>query len=163
MKHSPVSYINNIDPITYSLIISLAVCYRARLQERDEFDLRIIDLFRHPLTPIDDYQIIHREVDRCQQLLLDEMTVGANIAKNTALKENVFMMFVCIELKIPLFVIGKPGSSKSLAKSIISNSMLGSRCPDGNILQNFKQVQTLSYQCRSAIYCRWNNWSIQEL
>ena len=141
------STINGIEPITYSLIISLAVCYRARLQERDEFDQRIIDLFRHPLTPIDDYQIIHREVDRCQQLLLDEMTVGANIAKNTALKENVFMMFVCIELKIPLFVIGKPGSSKSLAKSIISNSMQGSRCPDGNILQNFKQVQIMSYQC----------------
>ena len=147
MKHLPVSSINNIDPITYSLIISLAVCYRARLQERDEFDQRITDLFRHPLTPIDDYQIIHREVDRCQQLLLDEMTVGANIAKNTALKENVFMMFVCIELKIPLFVIGKPGSSKSLAKSIISNSMQGSRCPDGSILQNFKQVQIMSYQC----------------
>ena len=141
------STINGIDPITYSLIISLAVCYRARLQERDEFDRRIIDLFTHPLTPIDDYQIIHREVNRCQQLLLDQMTVGANIAKNTALKENVFMMFVCIELKIPLFVIGKPGSSKSLAKSIISNSMQGSRCPDGNILQNFKQVQIMSYQC----------------
>ena len=146
-KYLPVSSINNIDPITYSLIISLAICYRARLQERDEFDQRIIDLFRYPLTPIDDYQIIHREVDRCQQLLLDEMIVGANIAKNTALKENVFMMFVCIELKIPLFVIGKPGSSKSLAKSIISNSMQGSRCPDGSILQNFKQVQIMSYQC----------------
>ena len=146
-NHTPVFFINEIDSITYSLIISLAVCYRARLQERDEFDQRIIDLFRHPLTPIDDYQIIHREVDRCQQLLLDEMTVGANIAKNTALKENVFMMFVCIELKIPLFVIGKPGSSKSLAKSIISNSMQGSRCPDGSILQNFKQVQIMSYQC----------------
>ena len=146
-KYLPVSSINGIDPITYSLIISLAVCYRARLQERNEFDRQIVDLFRYPLTPIDDYQIIHREVDRCQKLLLDEMTVGANIAKNTALKENVFMMFVCIELKIPLFVIGKPGSSKSLAKSIISNSMQGSRCPDGSILQNFKQVQIMSYQC----------------
>ena len=118
-----------------------------KVQDRHEFDQQIIDLFEYPLTSIDDYKIIHREVDRCQQLLLDEMTVEANIAKNTALKENVFMMFVCIELKIPLFVIGKPGSSKSLAKSIISNSMQGSRCPDGSILQNFKQVQIMSYQC----------------
>ena len=136
-----------INDITYSLMISLAVCYRARLQERGDFDLQIIGLLRYPLTAIDDLQTIHREVDRCQGLLLDEMTIGANIAKNTALKENVFMMFVCIELKIPLFVIGKPGSSKSLAKSIISNSMQGSRCPDGSILQNFKQVQIMSYQC----------------
>ena len=139
--------LNGIDPITYSLIISLFVCYKARIQERDEFDKHMINIIQHPLTPIIDYQVIHREVDRCEQLLLENMTVGVNIAKNTALKENVFMMFVCIELKIPLFVIGKPGSSKSLAKSIISNSMQGSRCPDGSILQNFKQVQIMSYQC----------------
>ena len=148
---SPISPINRIDPITYSLMISLAVCYRARLQERDAFDQRIINIFEYPLTPIGDNKTIQREVDRCQKLLLDEMTVGANIAKNTALEENVFMMFVCIELKIPLFVIGKPGSSKSLAKSVISNSMQGSRCPDGSILQNFKQVQIMSYQC-SQLY-----------
>ena len=146
-SHRPIERLNGIDPITYSLIISLFVCYRARLQERDEFDKHVIKIIRDPLTPIDDYQVLHREVDRCQGLLLHEMTIGANIAKNTALKENVFMMFVCIELKIPLFVIGKPGSSKSLAKSIISNSMQGSRCPDDSILQNFKQVQIMSYQC----------------
>ena len=139
--------INNIDFITYSLILSLAVCYRARLQERKEFDKHIRVLFKPPLTPLRDYQVISKEVDRCQQILLDEMIVGENIAKNTALKENVFMMFVCIELKIPLFVIGKPGSSKSLAKSIISNSMQGGHCSEGSILKNFKQVQIMSYQC----------------
>ncbi|KAI6647051.1 E3 ubiquitin-protein ligase [Oopsacas minuta] len=142
-----IESINDIDYITYSLILSLAVCYRARLQERDDFDINIVRRFQHPLTPIRDHKVIHNEVDRCQQLILDEMTVEANIAKNNALKENVFMMFVCIELKIPLFVIGKPGSSKSLAKSIISNSMQGRRCPDGSILQNFKQIQIMSYQC----------------
>ena len=89
MNNLIVSAINGIDPMKYSLIISLAVCYRARLQDRHEFDQQIIDLFEYPLTSIDDYKMIHREVDRCQQLLLDEMTVGANIAKNTALKENV--------------------------------------------------------------------------
>ncbi|KAI6647050.1 E3 ubiquitin-protein ligase [Oopsacas minuta] len=142
-----IKSINQIDYITYSLILSLAVCYRAKLQERDDFDINIVRRFQHPLTTIRDHKVIHNEVDRCQQLILDEMTVGANIAKNNALKENVFMMFVCIELKIPLFVIGKPGSSKSLAKSIISNSMQGRRCPDGSILQNFKQIQIMSYQC----------------
>ena len=137
---------NNIDDITYSLILSLAVCYRARLEERTEFDKFIVKLFKRPLTEIKSEQI-HKEVDRCQSLILDQMDIGANIAKNTALKENVFMMFVCIELKIPLFVIGKPGSSKSLAKSIISNSMQGSRSPDGSLLRHFKQVQIMSFQC----------------
>ena len=139
--------INGIKYTTYSLILSLAICYRARLQERVEFDRRVVKRIKTPLTPIKDHEIIHEVVERCQDITIDKMTVGVNIARNTALKENVFMMFVCIELKIPLFVIGKPGSSKSLAKSIISNSMQGNRCPDGSILQNFKQIQIMSYQC----------------
>ena len=48
-----------------------------------------------------------------------------NIAKNKALKENVFMMIVCIENRIPLFVVGKPGSSKSLSKSMVLDAMKG--------------------------------------
>ena len=136
-----------MDDTTYCLIISIAICYRARLEERESFDRYISIRFSTPLSRIADSTVLQYEVERCQQLILDEMVVGPNIAKNNALRENVFMMFVCIELKIPLFVIGKPGSSKSLAKSIISNSMQGIRCPDGSILQNFKQIQIMSYQC----------------
>ena len=142
-----VPSVNEIDFITSSLILSLAVCYRAKLQVKEDFDKQIVRIFRPPLTQLKDHNIIHLEIDRCQEIIIDSMTVGVNIAKNTALKENVFMMFVCIELKIPLFVIGKPGSSKSLAKSIISNSMQGNRSPEGSILQNFKQIQIMSYQC----------------
>ena len=67
------------------------------------------------------------------------MELGANIAKNAALRENVFMMAICIELKIPLFLVGKPGSSKSLAKSIINESMKGKHSRN-NLLKGFKEV-----------------------
>ena len=77
----------------------------------------------------------------CQDVLLDNMKLGPNIAKNAALRENVFMMAICVELRIPLFLVGKPGSSKSLAKSIISSSMQGSSSSsDHKLLRNFKQV-----------------------
>ena len=142
-----VPKISGIDKISYSLLLATAVCYRARLQARKEFDMRISKHFKNPLTPIPDYRVIDFEVDRCQQNILDQMIVGEHIAKNTALKENVFMMFVSIELKIPLFVIGKPGSSKSLAKTIVSNNMQGNKCQDGSILRNFKEVHIMSYQC----------------
>ena len=59
----------------------------------------------------------------CQEAFLSNMELGPNIAHNAALRENVFMMAVCVELRIPLFVVGKPGSSKSLAKSIVAESM----------------------------------------
>ena len=67
------------------------------------------------------------------------MKLGENIARNSALRENVFMMVVCISLRIPLFLIGKPGSSKSLAKSIIMDSMKGPNS-DKELLQKLKEV-----------------------
>ena len=75
----------------------------------------------------------------CQEVLLDNMKIGMNIAKNAALRENIFMMAVCIELRIPLFLVGKPGSSKSLAKSIIADSMCGKRSQNA-LLKDFKEV-----------------------
>ena len=77
--------------------------------------------------------------NRCQDVLLDNMKLGPNIARNAALRENVFMMAICIELRIPLFLIGKPGSSKSLAKSIVADSMLG-RVSDKELIREFKEV-----------------------
>ena len=76
---------------------------------------------------------------RCQDILLDNMKLGDNIARNIALRENVFMMAVCIELRIPLFLVGKPGSSKSLAKSIVADSMHG-RSSENQLLKTFKEV-----------------------
>ena len=67
------------------------------------------------------------------------MKLGPNIARNAALRENVFMMTICIELRIPLFLVGKPGSSKSLAKSIVAASMLG-RASEGKLMKEFKEV-----------------------
>ena len=67
------------------------------------------------------------------------MKLGPNIARNAALRENVFMMAVCIQLRIPLFLVGKPGSSKSLAKSIIADSMLG-KSSEKDFLKDFNEV-----------------------
>ena len=74
------------------------------------------------------------------------MRLRENIARNAALRENVFMMAICIELKIPLFIVGKPGSSKSLAKSIIQESMKG-RHSHNQLMKLFKEIDLISYQC----------------
>ena len=70
--------------------------------------------------------------------------LGQNIARNAALRENVFMMTIAIELRIPLFIVGKPGSSKSLAKSIVANSMHG-RASENDLMKEFKEVWLLVY------------------
>ena len=89
-----------------------------------------------------------------QTMILSQMdkNIPINIARNAALKENVFMMLVCIELKIPLFVIGKPGSSKSLAKSIIENSMQG-QSSNNKLCKKLKQVSILLYSIFISCIC----------
>lgn len=79
---------------------------------------------------------------RCQEVILGSMNLGNNIARNAALRENVFMMAICVELRIPLFLVGKPGSSKSLAKAIISDSMRG-KDSKNKLLKKFKEVSPM--------------------
>jgi hypothetical protein len=67
------------------------------------------------------------------------VNLNDNIAKNLALRENFFMMVVCVELRIPLFLVGKPGSSKSLSKAILDQNMQG-RESHSELFRNYKQV-----------------------
>lgn len=84
---------------------------------------------------------------RCQDIFLDNIgKLGDNIARNKALKENVFMMVVCIELRIPLFLVGKPGSSKSLAKTIVGNGMLGK----SSTSELFKTMKSVRFYLRGS-------------
>lgn len=107
---------------------------------------------------------------RCQQILLESMELGENIARNAALRENVFMMAVCIDLRIPLFLVGKPGSSKSLAKSIVANSMQG-QASSSDLLKSFKQVSPLNgiiwgldcYKLLQMIECTQETLLVQTL
>jgi len=141
--------LTSTDRFTHSLVLSISVCYLPRLQSlqsRKEFVQGVTSEFRKPLSLSGGDQQFHSEVKWCQEVLLESMQLDMNTAKNVALRENVFMMAVCIELRIPLFLVGKPGSSKSLAKSIVAKSMLG-QGSQAKILKSFKQVRMVSYQC----------------
>ena len=92
-------------------------------------------------------EYILEEINYCYEVFLDEIKLPDAIARNQALKENIFMMIMCIELKIPLFIIGKPGSSKSLAKTLISRKMQGSDRANSTILSHFKESHLITFQC----------------
>ena len=96
---------------------------------------------------------------RCQKAVLNVLELGENIARNTALSENVFMMVVCIELRIPLFVVGKPGSSKSLAKTVVAANMEGD-ASKSDLFKTFKQVNVgwifyfaVKILCKTPPFC----------
>ena len=51
--------------------------------------------------------------------------IPQNVAINKALKENVFLMITCFMTKVPLFICGKPGSSKTLSLNLVLSSLTG--------------------------------------
>ena len=56
---------------------------------------------------------------------------------------------VCIELRIPLFLVGHPGSSKSLAKSIVKTCMSG-KLSTSKLFQNLSHISMTSFQVRNC-------------
>jgi hypothetical protein len=52
-----------------------------------------------------------------------------NIAKNPPLIENVFFLVISIMAKLPVLLIGAPGSSKSLSVSLIQSNLKGKKSP----------------------------------
>ncbi|XP_078611724.1 E3 ubiquitin-protein ligase RNF213-like isoform X2 [Branchiostoma floridae x Branchiostoma japonicum] len=137
-----------LSDFTRALVLAIGVCYHSRLETRKQYRRYVAQHFTEPCQLPQGPQTVEQEIDRCQDAFLDELKdqLGANIACNTALKENVFMMVVCIELQIPLFLVGKPGSSKSLAKTIVADAMQGDSAPSP-LFKGLKQAQMVSFQC----------------
>ncbi|XP_011226480.2 E3 ubiquitin-protein ligase RNF213 isoform X2 [Ailuropoda melanoleuca] len=131
------------DPVLWSLVLALGVCYHASLEQKESYWRAICKLFPEPYN---DSKVILEEITQTQGLFLSGVSLRKTIARNSALKENVFMMVICIELKIPLFLVGKPGSSKSLAKTIVADAMQGP-ASHSDLFRNLKQVHLVSFQC----------------
>ncbi|XP_019854153.1 PREDICTED: E3 ubiquitin-protein ligase RNF213-like [Amphimedon queenslandica] len=144
---------------TDSLLLALTVSYFARLDSQDVDDAartKFEDCIFKTICNSKELKCLSvHHAHTCnfrpilsgyQNKLLDCMSIEENIARNAALRENLFMMFVCIQLRIPLFLVGKPGSSKSLAKTIIQNSMRGQNSKN-KTLKQFNHVHIHSYQC----------------
>ena len=66
-------------------------------------------------------QILEYEED----FLLNNINLNKGIGKNKSLKENIFLLFTALVTNIPLIIIGKPGSSKSLSAQLICKEMNG--------------------------------------
>ena len=60
-----------------------------------------------------------------QKYIAKNIEMKTGIAKNRALLENLFTIFACVNAKIPLFIVGKPGCSKSLSVQLLFGAMKG--------------------------------------
>jgi hypothetical protein len=85
-------------------------------------------------------------LEETQRAFTREFNVGPGIALNEALCENLFMILVSVLNQIPIFVIGKPGSSKSLAMGLVQSNLNGS-ASETPFLRSLPAVEVFPYQC----------------
>ncbi|XP_035997551.1 E3 ubiquitin-protein ligase rnf213-alpha [Fundulus heteroclitus] len=131
--------------VIWSLLMATGVCYQSCLESKDQYQRTISQLL---VKYSSEYQPkrIKQEIQLMQDLLLSGIPLGETIARNEALKENFFMMVICVELRIPLFIVGKPGSSKSLSKTLVADAMQGPTS-HSDLFKRLKQIHLVSFQC----------------
>ncbi|KAL4476127.1 hypothetical protein ABPG74_009860 [Tetrahymena malaccensis] len=91
------------------------------------------------------YDYMYKIMDDVLTYLTDQTEVPQGIVKNTALKSNIFTLFVCIMNKIPIVLIGPPGCSKSLSISILVKTMKGEQSKS-KFFKKYKTLMQLFYQ-----------------
>ena len=133
-------------PVVKSVILALAHCYLSRLETdelRSSYQSRMVKVF--PSTPLISEEVFSAIVRMEQEDYLDRMELPLGTARNAALRENVFVMLVSILNRLPVFVVGKPGCSKSLAIQIIRSNLRGKDSKDP-FFRTLPQLYVVSYQ-----------------
>lgn len=89
---------------------------------------------------------MERVLEQTQRKLTSHLALDADVALNEALSENCFVGLVCVLNKLPLFLVGKPGSSKTLAVQVIAANLQGKSSPSP-FFRSFPALHVFAYQC----------------
>ncbi|CAF3907546.1 unnamed protein product, partial [Rotaria sp. Silwood2] len=134
-----------------SSLIALLLCYYFRLrsvklQELYIDQMQLIMAHENPnIKKVPNY-LTKYVLETEQKKLIDEkMELPAGTAPNRALRDNIFVLFACIVNRIPLFLCGKPGSSKSSAVQIVISNLKGKKSRDP-YFQTLPELVAVSFQ-----------------
>ena len=141
--------LNKYDLQKYSIILSVFVCYYLRLTDnktREELVMKLNEILKEFSGKEEDFLYLPIKEEN---YIIKNIELDRGIAKNRALLDNIFSLFIAINNKVPIFIVGKPGCSKSLSVQLIINSMKGSS--SNNILfKRFPKIILNSYQGSTA-------------
>ena len=126
-----------------SIILSIYLVYYIKItkkNERIQFEKIMNDIF------ISKFKTSFLDIpEREKKYIIECCQVPLEIAKNDDLLTNIFVSFICINAKIPLFIVGKPGRSKSLSLQLLLKSMKGEDSDDP-FFASLPKLITFSYQ-----------------
>jgi hypothetical protein len=130
---------------------ALLLCYYFRLRS-DELKNAYIRKMHSIMIKYDDSLIQYPDyltksiLEAEQKDLIDaRMELPRGTATNRALRDNIFVLLTCVINHIPIFLCGKPGSSKSLAVQIVISNLKGKRSRDP-YFQALPELVTVSFQ-----------------
>ena len=119
--------------------VSLFMCFYLRIinpQKRKELTKLLEDIIKFDFL---EYPL------KLENELADSLNLDRGIAKNRALLDNVFTLFVCLNNKIPVFICGKAGCSKSLSFSLLFEAMKGEYSKN-DLFKKYPSLYVTSYQ-----------------
>ena len=133
-----------------ALYISIALVYFFRLNKeyRETFAKEISRCAESESTSSNNSLIFTAILDDELQWLMEMIELPPGIACTQALKENLYTIIVCCMTRIPLIIIGPPGSSKTLSFKIALANMLGEVSPNAVFRNKFMNaLDPHIYQC----------------
>ena len=119
--------------------LSIFICYCIRISDkntRNEYLREMEKIFGHNFE-----EIPLRE----ENYVASNVKIGKGIAKNKALLDNLFTLFVCVNTQVPVFICGKPGCSKSLSVQLLFKSMKGENS-ENELFRTLPKLIMNSYQ-----------------
>jgi hypothetical protein len=136
---------------TRSYVLALSFCYYFRLYRQDlrkQYHHEMGQIFQTHNFDLEE-NVFAGIIREEQEYYINRMEIPSNIAINEALSENILVMIVCILTRIPLFLIGAPGSSKSLAINLISSNLNGSNSRN-EYFRTLPQIYLITHQGSSS-------------
>ena len=137
-----------LDLETDAIVLALAICYHSRFssnKQRLVYRKELQTVFMKHGRGDWNEEAINRKITEEQKDILRRMDLPPGTAKNTALQENVFAILVCLLNKIPIFLVGKPGCSKSLSMQVIRSNLRGKDSKDA-FFKSLPQLYCVSFQ-----------------
>lgn len=132
-----------------AIFVSIGIAYYFRLnatyREKFEEEMNNMKKIGQQGIPVTFSDALNNELD----LMVKKFKLPLRVAPTLALKENIYATVVCILNKMPLIIVGPPGSSKTLSFKIISTNLRGVNS-ESKAFQNeemFPPVDQHSYQC----------------
>ena len=129
-----------------AVLVALGIVYYMRLNTKFREAYRdLMDKLQTILNEVTFSQAFIDELD----WYINKVELPKGIAKTQALKENIFATIICTVTRIPLIVVGAPGSSKTLSFNITVANLKGqeSKMPLFRHADKFPSIDPHYYQC----------------